>query len=55
VKIRVTLRSALADKNLLGGSLPGPTWRNWRILLIAAMGEPLIDARDTRHHGAPST
>jgi hypothetical protein len=41
MKVKISLRAALADKNLLGGSLPGPTWRNWRILLIASMGEAL--------------
>jgi hypothetical protein len=40
---RVTLRAALADKNLLGRALPGDSWRVWRILLIAACGEPLLD------------
>jgi hypothetical protein len=33
----------LDDPNLLGGSLPGPSWRSWRILLIASMGEPLTE------------
>jgi hypothetical protein len=36
---RVTMRDALADPALLGGVLTGPTWRPWRVLLIAAMGE----------------
>jgi hypothetical protein len=44
MKIKVSLRKALADKNLLGNSLPGPSWSAWRTLLIAAMGEPLDDA-----------
>ena len=39
----VTLRAALADKNLLGGALDGDSWQRWRILLIAAAGEALID------------
>jgi hypothetical protein len=43
MKPRISLRRALADKNLLGGILDGPSWRPWRILLIAAMGEPLDD------------
>jgi hypothetical protein len=47
MKPRVTLRKALQDRNPLGGSLPGDTWRNWRIMLIAAMGESLTD--DERH------
>ena len=40
---RVTLRKSLADPNLLGGALPGNSWKSWRILLIAAMGEALTD------------
>jgi hypothetical protein len=38
---RVSLRAALADPELLGATLSGDSWRTWRILLIAAMGEPL--------------
>jgi hypothetical protein len=41
---RVTLRKALADPLLLGGILVGDSWSAWRMLLIAAMGEPLTDA-----------
>ena len=37
----ISLRKALADPQLLGGALPGSSWRNWRMLLIAAMGERL--------------
>jgi hypothetical protein len=40
---RVTLRKALADEQLLGGVVADDSWRAWRILLIAAMGEPLTD------------
>ena len=40
---RVTLRKALADKKLLGGILKGISWASWRILLMAAIGEPLHD------------
>ncbi|MGE3993216.1 hypothetical protein [Pseudorhodoplanes sp.] len=36
-----TMRRALEDTALLGGILPGDTWRAWRILLIATMGEAL--------------
>jgi hypothetical protein len=43
MKPRVTLRKALQDRNLLGRSLPGPSWSAWRTILIAAMGEPLTD------------
>ncbi len=39
----ISLRKALADPDLLAGVLPGDSWRAWRILLIAAMGEPLDD------------
>jgi hypothetical protein len=39
----VSLRRALDDPALLGSVLPGPSWLAWRALLIATMGEPLID------------
>ena len=39
----VSLRRALTDPGLLGSVLSGDTWRAWRTLLIAAMGEPLRD------------
>jgi len=39
----ISLRKAFADPNLLGDALPGPTWRAWRVLLIAAMGEKLTN------------
>ena len=39
----VTMRAALADPNLLGDVIAGPSWSAWRTLLIAAMGEPLTD------------
>ena len=38
---RVPLREALSDPNLLGTAIAGDSWRSWRILLIAAMGEDL--------------
>ena len=38
-----TIRKTLTDKKLFGGVLAGPSWRTWRILLIAAMGEALTD------------
>jgi hypothetical protein len=41
VKKIYTMRQALDDPDLLGTILPGDTWKPWRILLIAAMGEPL--------------
>ncbi|GLQ78082.1 hypothetical protein GCM10007881_15980 [Mesorhizobium huakuii] len=43
MKPLVTMRQALTDPQLLGGALPGDSWRIWRTLLIAAMGEPLTD------------
>ena len=38
---RVSFRQALSDNNLLGNILTGDSWRAWKILLIAAMGEAL--------------
>ena len=40
---RVSLREALSDPNLLGTAIAGDSWRSWRILLIAAMGEELSE------------
>ena len=40
---KVTLRKSLADPALLGNVLKGDSWKPWRVLLIAAMGEPLDD------------
>jgi hypothetical protein len=37
----MTMRRALLDPALLGTVLAGDSWRAWRILLIAAMGEAL--------------
>jgi hypothetical protein len=39
----ITMRQALTDRKLLGSVLAGDSWLAWRILLIAAMGEPLTD------------
>ena len=44
MKPTISIRKALADKKLLGGTLAGESWHPWRVLLIAAMGEPLTDA-----------
>ena len=41
--LTVPLRKALSDPQLLGGVLAGDSWKSWRILLIAAMGEALTD------------
>ena len=38
---RVPLREALSDPNLLGTAIAGDSWRSWRTLLMAAMGEEL--------------
>ncbi len=38
---KVTLRKALTDPQLLGKSLEGDSWKGWRTLLIATMGEKL--------------
>jgi hypothetical protein len=43
VKPTVSVRKALDDTKLLGQAFPGPTWRCWRTLLIAAMGEELTN------------
>src|ERR1035437_5287880 len=42
MKPTVTLRDALNDPQLLGNALQGDSFFPWRVLLIAAMGEPLI-------------
>ena len=39
----MTMRRALSDPALLGSVLAGDSWRAWRILLIATMGEALDD------------
>jgi hypothetical protein len=44
MKPQITLRAALADPQLLGGTLAGDTWSAWRTMLIASMGEALTDA-----------
>jgi hypothetical protein len=39
----IPMRRALNDPNIFGNILPGATWKLWRVLLIAMMGEPLIN------------
>ena len=39
----MTMRRALSDPALLGRVLEGDSWRAWRILLIASMGEALTN------------
>ena len=41
MKPLIPLRQALTDPAILGKALGAATWRNWRVLLMAAMGEPL--------------
>ena len=41
--IATTMRRALHDPNLLGNVLAGDSWRAWRVLLTAAMGEALTE------------
>lgn len=40
---QLTLREALSDPALLGNVLAGASWKPWRTLLIASMGEALTD------------
>ena len=37
----VTMRQALADPTIFRKLVTGPSWRPWRVLLIAIMGEKL--------------
>ena len=39
----VTMREALEDDDYFGALLDGDTWRAWRVLLIAIVGEPLTE------------
>jgi hypothetical protein len=41
MKPTVSLRKALSDPALLGNVLVGPSWKPWRVLQIASMGEAL--------------
>ncbi|WP_363347936.1 hypothetical protein [Methylocystis echinoides] len=43
MKPLISMRDALADEDLFGRVLKGESWGAWRILLTAAMGEPLTD------------
>jgi len=43
MKIKVPFRRAITDPNLLGKSLSGKSWDGWKVLGIAAMGEPLTE------------
>jgi hypothetical protein len=44
---RTSLRVALNDPNLMGETLAGDSWRAWRVLLIAAVGEKLTSGERT--------
>jgi hypothetical protein len=44
MKPTVSMRKSLEDPKLLGGALRGDSWEPWRVLLIAAMGEPLTES-----------
>jgi hypothetical protein len=44
---KVSLREALDDPALLGHAIAGDSWKPWRTLLIAAMGEALTDDERT--------
>ena len=50
---KVTLRQALEDPALLGSALAGPTWHPWRVILLAAMGEPLTKDELKTSSGSP--
>src|SRR5262245_14141006 len=43
----VTMRRALDDPQLLGNALSGLSWSAWRVLLVAAVGEPLTEDERT--------
>jgi hypothetical protein len=43
MKPKISLREALSDPGLLGNILAGDSWKAWRVILIAAMGEELTD------------
>lgn len=47
MKSKVAMRAALEDPELLGSLVPGDSWRPWRTILIAAMGEVLDDPERT--------
>ena len=35
------MRAPLGEPELFGSILPGPSWTNWRVWLLAALGEAL--------------
>ena len=48
---KISMRAALEEPHLLGAELSGDSWKSWRVLLLAAMGEPLRtdDEREIFH------
>ena len=36
---KISMRKALEEPQLLGAELSGDSWKAWRALLLAAMGE----------------
>jgi hypothetical protein len=44
---KITMRRALSDPNLLGKVMQAASWSSWKVLLIAAAGEPLTDEERT--------
>jgi hypothetical protein len=40
----VSMRAALCDPDLFGSVLAGDSWNVWRVMLIAVMGEALIES-----------
>jgi hypothetical protein len=49
MKPKISLREALSDPGLLGNILAGDSWKAWRVILIAAMGEELTDEAPNLH------
>lgn len=39
----LSMREALESRDYFAGLLGGKSWRAWRVLLIAIMGEPLVE------------
>lgn len=45
-----TMRDALADPEMFGTVLPGPSWEAWRVVLIASQGEALTESEREIFH-----
>jgi hypothetical protein len=50
-KVAMTMRRALSDPALLGAVLEGDSWKAWRTILLAIMGEPLDDGERATFKG----